>query len=218
MEILITAGGTEEPIDGVRTITNFSTGRTGATLADIFYENGFKVTLLTSYRGVKPKSPVEIVEYKTFEDLDRNLEKILGKGNINGVIHLAAVSDYSVDYLLIDGVKILPQPNLKLDSNKGLSIVLKPNYKIIERVKKYSTRPITLVGFKLTKNATDKVIKSKVESLFKSGEVDFVVQNDLTSIDKNSHYSAIYTRDGVYKSCTNKQELAISLVNIFREI
>jgi phosphopantothenoylcysteine decarboxylase/phosphopantothenate--cysteine ligase len=46
--ILITSGGTEEPIDGVRSITNTSTGHTGAELATWFADHGANVTLLHS--------------------------------------------------------------------------------------------------------------------------------------------------------------------------
>ena len=188
MEILITAGGTEEPIDGVRTISNFSTGRTGATIADIFCKNGFKVTLLTSIRAIKPSEDINIEFYTSFNSLNAKIKRLLKSGRFSGVIHAAAVSDYSVDYLESNGVKISPNEDIKLDSSKALSIILKPNFKIIEKIKEYSTKPIILVGFKLTKNATNEQIHEKVQKVFNSKKVDFVVQNDLNLYKPDSAF------------------------------
>ncbi len=217
MEILITAGGTEEPIDGVRTITNFSTGRTGATIADIFYKKGFKVTLLTSNKAVSPKKDVNIVRFQSFNDLDRELQNQLSTGRFEGVIHAAAVSDFSIDYLESGGIKFAPLTETKLDSNRPLTITLKPNFKIINRIKDYSPNPLQLIGFKLTKNATEDVVKMKVLSLFSSEKVDFVVQNDLTSISQKNHFSTVHSRETIIKSCKTKVELALALVKLFRE-
>lgn len=218
MQILITAGGTEEPIDGVRTISNFSTGRTGAKIADALFNAGFKVTLLTSRRGFKPEASLKTIRYQSFNELDSIIKELLKNNMFNAVIHLAAVSDFSVDYLESNGEKIIPNTNAKLDSSKPLTIKLKPNFKIISKIKSYSSAPLTLVAFKLTKNADNELIKEKVNTLFQGNKVDFVVHNDLTSIDKNSHISTIYNRNGIIKSCTTKEELAAALIKILKEI
>ena len=47
----MTAGGTEEPIDSVRSLTNTSTGATGAVLARTFIEKGAEVLLLHAERA-----------------------------------------------------------------------------------------------------------------------------------------------------------------------
>lgn len=217
MEILITAGGTEEPIDGVRTISNFSTGRTGATIAEVFYKKGFKVTLLTSTRAILPKKNINIVTYKSFDDLNKELQDLLSTGKFKGVIHAAAVSDYSVDYLESSGEKFQPLSDTKLDSKKPLTIILKPNFKIIDKIKDYAPNPLLLIGFKLTKNASEHEVNKKVLSLFLGGKVDYIVQNDLTSISQKNHFSTIHSKKAVITSCKTKVELALALVKLFRE-
>lgn len=216
MRLLITAGGTEEPIDGVRTITNFSTGRTGAIIADVFHKEGFDVTLLTSLRGVTPKRDINIIRYQSFKDLNTALSHYLKDGSFCAVIHAAAVSDYSVDYLESEGRRFPAQPETKLNSTKPLTITLKPNIKLIDKIKEYAPLPLTLIGFKLTKNANSDVINRKVKSLFSTNIVDYVVQNDLTSIDSHRHVSTIYSKDHKLKRCNTKEELAMSLVEIIR--
>lgn len=216
MEILITAGGTEEQIDGVRTISNFSTGKTGAVIADTFFRAGFNVTLLTSNRGITPKEDANIIRYGSFNDLDKKLQRLLKNIDFTAVIHAAAVSDYSVDYLESSGIKFQPSEDIKLDSSKPLSIMLKPNFKIISRLKSYSKNNPIVIGFKLTKNASKELIKQKVNNIFDAGMVDFVVHNDLTSIDKNTHISTIYRDNIYYKGNKTKEDLAKSLVEIFK--
>ncbi len=217
MEILITAGGTEEPIDGVRTINNFSTGRTGATIADIFSQAGFKVTLLTSLKGVSPLEDIDIIRYQSFDDLDNELKNLLSIRNYVGVIHSAAVSDYTVDYLESDNKKFKPDKNIKLDSTKKLKIILKPTFKIIEKIKTYANGPLILVGFKLTKNASESLIEEKVKNVLNGKKVDYVIHNDLTSITDISHISTLYNRSEIIGNYKTKSEMAQALLKIFKE-
>lgn len=215
-KVLITSGGTEEPIDGVRTISNFSTGRTGAVISEIFHKKGFDVTLLKATRAVTPESGVRVLTYGSFSDLNTLLIEELKTGDYMAVIHLAAVSDYSVDYLLSGESRVNVDDSSKLDSSKPLSIVLKPNFKILHRLKEYALDDIQVIGFKLTKNAPDDLIKSKVEKIFNSGDVDFVVQNDLSSINRQEHITNIYNKDGLLVTNRTKEALALTLIEIIR--
>ena len=65
MKILITSGATREPIDQVRFITNMSTGKTGASLAESFAKKGHDVTYLHGQGSHTPNVGVAAVEYST---------------------------------------------------------------------------------------------------------------------------------------------------------
>ncbi len=213
MRVLITAGGTEEPIDGVRSITNFSTGNTGAFIANKLEEKGIDVTLLTSVRGTSPDPNVKTLRYKTFFDLESIIKKELATG-YQSVIHLAAVSDFSVNYLEIDGKKHEPNENIKIDSKSKVNIVLKNNHKILNNIKNYSISPLRVIGFKLTKGATPKEVKDKINKLFNLGNVDYIVHNDMDNISKNEHKTEIYTTKGIVLRGKTKDDLVNNLLEI----
>lgn len=214
MRILITAGGTEEPIDGVRYISNFSSGSTGAKLADILYKNNFEVTLLTSRLGISPKSNVRLLRYTSFSNLKQTLFDELDNNSYDAVIHAAAVSDYSVDYIESGNEKLLPDSEIKLDSSKPLKIVLKSNIKLVNNLKSYSKKPIKVIAFKLTKNASESLIKDKVNKILSSGVVDFVVHNDLTSITKSKHITRIYDTNRVILKGSTKEDLGKNIIEL----
>ena len=67
---MITAGGTEEPIDGVRRLTNLSTGATGAVLARRLAAHGAEVVLLSAARSVTGDGEFQREAFATFDELE----------------------------------------------------------------------------------------------------------------------------------------------------
>jgi phosphopantothenate---cysteine ligase (CTP) len=100
MNLLVTAGNTQVPIDRVRCITNTFTGRTGAAIAQEAHRRGHTVTLLTSHPdtvSIAAGAPRwHCVTYRTFDDLDDAMAAHIRGGRLDAVIHVAAVSDYRV--------------------------------------------------------------------------------------------------------------------------
>jgi phosphopantothenoylcysteine synthetase/decarboxylase len=101
MNLLVTAGNTQVPIDRVRCLTNIFTGRTGTQIALHALERGHAVTLLTSHPKVigdlRPADPGErlrVFSYRTFDDLQGLMREHIGPDRPDAVIHSAAVSDY----------------------------------------------------------------------------------------------------------------------------
>lgn len=218
--VLVTSGGTREPIDGVRSITNMSTGETGSQLADHLAEVGHDVTLIRAEGSAVPKLPLTTLSFTTFDDLESVLKRELSSKSYDTVIHLAAVSDYSVASVEVDGEEKAPSAALKIPSSQELKIKLKRNHKIVDQLKSYSLNPaIKLISFKLTKNAEASQIVAKVEALVKNSSSDYVVHNDLTQISANAHFASIINRSGQkIASVSSKQELAESLEKIVREV
>ena len=103
MNLLITAGNTQTPIDRVRCITNTFSGRTGASIARTAWGRGHTVTLVTSRPdallefGMNYRDPGErftVVRYHTFDELATILQAQLRTTPFDAVCHAAAVSDF----------------------------------------------------------------------------------------------------------------------------
>ena len=95
MKCVVTAGPTFETLDQVRRLTNFSTGRLGAELANFLTERSHQVTLLlgeqATYAGALNATRVE--RFTTTADLSAKLQT-LAKQNVEAVFHATAVSDF----------------------------------------------------------------------------------------------------------------------------
>jgi len=178
--ILITAGGTSEPIDAVRVITNRSTGKTGVTLANFAHEKGWGVDLLLA-RSLYPetKFPFPVHRFETVEELGALMKERIRIGQPTGLVHSAAVSDYVFDHAETVG----PNPNKIQSPGTGkisghldsIRIILKPAPRLLAKIRsEWNFRGI-LVSFKLETDPEKLLIQSK-RSLMDSGS-DMVVGN-----------------------------------------
>jgi phosphopantothenoylcysteine decarboxylase/phosphopantothenate--cysteine ligase len=95
-DVVVTAGGTQEPLDSVRFVGNRSSGRMGVALAMEAQLRGARVTLLAANLGIPVPAGLEVVETPTAADLER--EAIARKG-ADVVLMAAAVADYRPDAL-----------------------------------------------------------------------------------------------------------------------
>jgi phosphopantothenoylcysteine decarboxylase / phosphopantothenate---cysteine ligase len=89
--VIVTAGGTREPIDAVRFVGNRSSGRMGTAIAAEAKRRGAEVTLIASNVSVPTPRGVELVDAPTAEDLAR---ETLARADADVVVMAAAVSDY----------------------------------------------------------------------------------------------------------------------------
>jgi phosphopantothenoylcysteine decarboxylase/phosphopantothenate--cysteine ligase len=182
---LVTAGGTLEPIDEVRVITNVSSGATGAKLAELLTDFGCQVHLLRAESAKAADRRVEQSTFNTFHSLQKNLKFLLSNREFDAVIHSVAVSDFSVAKLEINGQMQGPGDFPKINSGDKLTIHFKNNPKIVDEIKSSSrNKNVKLVAFKLTSKATEEMRDLAVEKLREHSHADFVVQNDTREIDK----------------------------------
>lgn len=215
LKVLVTAGGTQEPIDTVRVISNLSSGKTGVIISEVLTQQGCDVTLLQAHSSQVPSSQLKVQRFTSFEDLNEKLEAELKNKAYDMVIHAAAVSDYSVESVEIQGKKYPPMSIPKVSSSEEhMSIHLKKNFKIVNRLKDYSqNKDIDLVAFKLTSHASTEEKQLAVQKLFSESSVDAVVHNDLTDIDikKGLHRFTLHSQ-GVERSLEGPDRLALALL------
>ncbi len=227
--ILITSGATRESIDGVRFITNHSTGRTGAELAEFFASAGWLVTLLHGQGAMKPSSShggserIHLLEYSDHADLCEKMASQLGSIPFAAAIHCAAVSDYTVggvshsNDLLGLGPKDLV--GKKISSTTELTLRLLPTKKILPLLREFSiNKGIKVVGFKMTLNSTREEMLAAASRIFDES-VDAVVANDWAEVclDRSKHPGVLRTRANEVQF-ESVSDLAAKLSGLFEEV
>ncbi len=89
--VVVSAGGTREPLDAVRFLGNRSSGRMGVALAEEARLRGADVTLVAANLSVPPPGKVELVPAATAAELER---EVLARADADVVVMAAAVADY----------------------------------------------------------------------------------------------------------------------------
>jgi phosphopantothenoylcysteine decarboxylase/phosphopantothenate--cysteine ligase len=89
--VVVSAGGTREPLDSVRFVGNRSSGRMGVALAEEARRRGAVVTLLAANLAVPPPAGVTVVETPTAADLER---EAMTRADADVIVMTAAVADY----------------------------------------------------------------------------------------------------------------------------
>ena len=176
--IVVTAGGTEEPIDAVRILANRSSGRQGIALAEAARDRGADVTLIAARVSVPLPEGVTIVRAMSVDALDAALRSALlaapnGSATTpaDALIATAAVSDFRVvggpltEKLRRDGeitLRLTPTPDLLAGVAQALGA--------------RATRQTLLVGFSAEASATPRA-REKLEKK----NLDLIVANDVTA-------------------------------------
>lgn len=220
--ILITYGGTQEPIDGVRVLTNISSGRTGATLADAFAQLHFQVDTLRASTAPAAALSQSDATFTSAADLENKMYSLLSAQNYDYVVHLAAVSDYYVEKIQSDSTALTPNTNLKLNSETDeVVLTLKKNKKIVNQLKTYSKNPnIQVIAFKLTNTPNKLERLDATLKLLNSTGVDAVVHNDVSEIkqDRSHHPFQIYSRNDWTGQASDAKQLATTLRTYFSQL
>lgn len=196
MNILITAGSTEVPIDKVRVISNIFRGRTGVEIARTAANLGHRVTLLHSHQmGVADQllrdpttyfsNPIELCRFRTFDDLAERMEEKIRGEKFDAIIHSAAVSDYrvaSIGAAVGAGDERLNEAETanKIASNHcSLLLELVPTEKLVDKIRKPWGFRGKLVKFKLQVGITDEALINIACRSRRASEADIIVANCL---------------------------------------
>lgn len=202
MRVLLTAGGTREPIDDVRVIANSSTGRLGAALAEAFARAGHEVTLLHGSHAARPDTGAGAIRCHAFgssADLSALLDEHAPRADV--VLHAAAVSDYLPERA--DG---------KLSSDaEELVLRLRRAPKLIDGLRDLAPRAL-LVGFKLTSGKSEDERAGICAQLMRRARLDLVVSNEADRIGADDHEVLVFGAEGVLCRSVGKARIAADLV------
>jgi len=170
-KIIVTAGGTIEPIDGVRFIANKASGKMGVAIADTCFLQGAEVLLVRSKTSVLSRYDIPQIVFETADELAEILKKEVKKYDV--IFQAAAVSDFQV----------VEKQNVKLDSKKNVVLKLSPRGKIISKIKTWNPK-IKLIGFKAMWNGSENEQLKAGEENLEDCNADAIVVNDVSRFDR----------------------------------
>ena len=160
--VVVSAGGTMEPIDPVRVITNHSSGKMGYALAEAARDRGADVVLVTAPTSLADPALVKVVQVRTAEEMGQAIQEHVTKAD--ALVMAAAVADYRPTETAGQKIK-------KADGD--LNISLAKTTDILKSVKGDFVR----VGFAAESQNLVENAKAKV----RSKQLDLIVANDITA-------------------------------------
>lgn len=238
LRVLVTAGGTREEIDTVRSITNHATGRLGSLIADAFAGKGAQVTYLCSETAAQPSVPVHQVKViQNVSQLSQTLDELLQEQTFDCVVHSMAVSDFTPQGITsiseiahavgealagqtLDKEEITrrveqviqqeckPPADKKISSGGADTMLLLGQTPKVIAGIKEHQPQTLLVGFKLLSGANEEQLVQASSDLIQKNHCDLVLGNDLSEITRLSHKAFLMDESGIIGRATTKHEIA----------
>jgi phosphopantothenoylcysteine decarboxylase/phosphopantothenate--cysteine ligase len=207
-KILISMGGTYEPIDSVRGITNKSSGKMGLELAKEAYIRGADLTLVVANVSVDIPSVFDLIHVETGKEMNDTILSLIKDYDI--FISAAAVSDFEFE----------KKDDKKIDSSSSLFLNLKPTTKIIRQIKKINPG-IFLVGFKAEFNISrDEIIECAKRQIVDAG-TDLVIANDISRdgchFGSDSNEVLIVDEDVMSVPLASKKQIAKTIFDVISQ-
>jgi len=198
--IVVTAGGTQEPVDPVRHIGNRSSGKMGYAMAEAARDRGAKVKLITAPTALPEPAGIEVVHIQTATQMKDAVAKATAQADV--LIMAAAVADYQS--------KAVAKAKIKKES-PSLTLELIRTADILTEVK----GDFLKVGFA----AESEDIVANARQKLEKKQLDLIVANDITDADSgfgtDTNKVTIIDRDGKAESLPllTKREVADRILN-----
>jgi phosphopantothenoylcysteine decarboxylase/phosphopantothenate--cysteine ligase len=205
VRVLVTAGGTREPIDPVRFIGNRSSGRMGVAIATAAARRGAKVTLVAANVAVPLPAGIETIEVETTAELARAVQKRFADAHV--LVMAAAPADFRA--ARSEAKKI------SRTANEGLDLRLEATEDILAGVAASRRPDQTLVGF-AAETGSGAIARAR-EKLERKG-VDAIVFNDVSrpeiGFDSSDNEVTIVEHDGDHHvPMSSKDEVAEAVLD-----
>ena len=208
VRVVVTAGPTQEAIDSVRCITNYSSGKMGYAIAEAAAAAGASVTLISGPVALSEPSQKSIHCVKVTTALQMHEAVMQEMGKCDLFIASAAVSDYRSEEVALTKQKKSPQ---------GVTLHLIANPDILQEVAALAQPPFT-VGFAAE---TDQVVEHAMQKL-KKKRLSMIVANEVGKTDRgfnsdNNAVTVIWPEGECHFPLSNKRILAMELISLIAE-
>lgn len=164
--LVVSAGGTQEPIDAVRVITNRSSGKMGYALAAAALERGARVTLVSAPTALPVPVGADVVRVRTAAEMREAV--LAAAGQADALLMAAAVADYRPAEAIAS--------KLKKEAAEALTLSLVRTVDILAEV------PRTLLKVGFAAEPGDTLLERAREKVQRKG-LDLIVANDITAAD-----------------------------------
>lgn len=204
--VVITAGGTREPIDPVRFVGNRSSGRMGFALAEAARDRGAEVTLIAGAYSATPPAGIPLTRVEsTREMLDAALAACAGA---DALVMAAAVADYTVVKPATQKIK---KGSAAENPDGSLTIHMAPNPDILKELAKLpAMRTLVRVGFA----AETENLAANAARKLASKDLDMLVANDVSRSDigfqSPDNQVTLYHRDGAVEALPLQSKRAVA--------
>lgn len=169
-QVVVTAGGTQEPLDPVRVLTNRSSGRQGYALAQAALDAGAQVTLITA-ANLTPPVGAHVIEVHTAQEM---LEAVLAESaTADALVMAAAVADFRPKQ--VAGNKLKKQdgiPQIQLETAPDI-------LKVVADLRAKEKRPRVVAGFA----AESRDLLENAAIKLESKRLDLIAANDISAPD-----------------------------------
>jgi phosphopantothenoylcysteine decarboxylase/phosphopantothenate--cysteine ligase len=166
--VLVSAGGTREPLDAVRFLGNRSSGRMGVALAEEARLRGAEVTLVAANLAVSAPGRVELVAAATAAELER---EVLARSDADVVVMAAAVADYR---------PAEPSPEKRPKSDEPWTVTLEPTADVLRQLGEQRRDGQVLIGFAADRGETG---LARAREKLAAKRTDLIVFNDVSRGD-----------------------------------
>ncbi len=206
--VLVSAGGTREPLDTVRFLANRSSGRMGVALAEEARRRGADVTLLAANLAVPPPRGIEVVETPTAAAM---LDEALARGDADVVLMAAAVADYR---------PAEPAAEKRPKDERAWQVTLEPTTDVLRTLGERRTNGQVLIGFAAEHG--DQGLARAREKL-EHKRIDLVVYNDISrgdiGFDAVDNEIVLITAEGERRVAkAPKDQVAVTIVDTAEEL
>jgi len=206
-QIVVTAGGTREPIDPVRMISNRSSGKQGYAIVQEALDRGADVSLISAPTYLNAPFAATCVKVNTAEEM---MGEVLNHcGQADALIMAAAVSDFTVSNASKDKIKRKEgKVSLKLVSTDDI-------LKQVALVRKKTNKPDVVIGFAAE---TRDLIRNAEQKLAEK-DLDLIVANDISGkttgfeVDKNQVTMLIKGGEKIEYPVLSKDEVAVKVID-----
>ncbi|MBI3173588.1 MAG: bifunctional phosphopantothenoylcysteine decarboxylase/phosphopantothenate--cysteine ligase CoaBC [Chloroflexi bacterium] len=177
-KIVVTAGGTQEPLDPVRVLTNHSSGKQGYALAQAALDLGADVCLISTPTALTVPVGARLVPVRTAEEMKNAV--LAECADADALVMAAAVADFRPKHVAADKMKKRDGiPQIELEAAPDILKAVAGFRLALSEAEGSKKRPRVVLGFA----AESRDLLDNASEKLKSKNLDLIVANDISTVD-----------------------------------